>query len=143
MKRYTEKWLLIKLKLGGEKVPEAHPEVVRNIQEDYKRLTSVWDNHRHKPECDRRTRHCHKVFGCRYSFLNCNYVILSILYRHGHGHKYHKYLPQVKGAKKLSELNTLMRAMYEELGWGKTFRVIKRLPRKIYSRTKKQQTAIK
>lgn len=118
LKRYAEKWLTIRKKLGGNAPPKLHPNALHRLREEFLMLKRPFNIMRHKPDCPGNTRTCHKSAArCRHNFPNFNYVILQLLRRQGLHKTFAPYLPQLTTPSKIRNLDALCERMWNYLGW--------------------------
>jgi hypothetical protein len=117
MKKFTEKWLTIKNKLGGGVPPTLHPNDVEQLQRDFVALLKPYNIYRHNPGCPGGKK-CHKSPAkCRHNLPNYNYLIFQLLRRRGKADIFRPYLPQLKTDSKIKALDRLCVKMWEYLQW--------------------------
>lgn len=117
MRRYAEKWMSIRARLGGYRPPKLEEGQVKEIRDLFCEAEGAFKKIRHKPEC-KGEKDCHKgEAACRHNFLNYNYVILQLLKRMGVHETYLPWFPQLKTKDKLENLNHYWEMMCKELGW--------------------------
>jgi hypothetical protein len=120
MRRYTEKWLLIKRCLGSKEMPMPNvPQpVLCWVREDFARVDRVFERLRHTDLCDRRSpKTCHRKFGCRHNLPNYNHVLLSLFSRYGMREEMSPFLPQLKTPSKLKALDSMVAEIFGYLDW--------------------------
>lgn len=137
MKKFTEKWLTIKNKLGGGAPPTLHPNDVEQMQRDFVALLRPYNIYRHNPGCPGGPK-CHKSPAkCRHNLPNYNYLILQLLRRRGKAELFRPYLPQLKTDSKIKALDRLCVKMWQYLQWE--FQpVYQKKPRKTAARKEKK-----
>lgn len=120
MKRYTEKWLTIRKKLGAERPPPLHPNDVLALQTDFVALLKPFNIYRHTDQCKGGPK-CHLSSSkCRHNLPNYNYLMLQLLRRRGKAAIYKKYLPQLRTGGKVKNLDNLCAKMWNWLNWDFT-----------------------
>lgn len=120
MKRFTEKWLTIRRKLGAEAPPQLGPNVVERLQRWFMALEKPFNIYRHSANCQGGPK-CHKSASkCRHNFPNYNYLILQLLKKEGLADTYAKYLPQLRTGAKIRNLDTLCEKIWNYLEWDFT-----------------------
>lgn len=118
MRRYAEKWISIRARLGGYTAPSLTDEQLREIRGLFMEAEKAFKVIRHNGGCDGKNRHCHKgPTRCRHNFLNYNYVLVQLLRKMGIADIYIPWLPQLKTTDKLEELNHYWQRMALHMGW--------------------------
>jgi hypothetical protein len=118
MKRFAEKWLTIRKRLGGEAPPPLHPNDINAMQRDFLALLRPFNIFRHNPGCSGGNK-CHKgPTKCRHNLPNYNYIIFQLLRRRGKAEVYRKFLPQLRTTTKIKNLDSLCKQIWDWLGWN-------------------------
>jgi hypothetical protein len=126
MKRYVEKWISIRARLGGDKPEPLMDHMIYMLRIKFLALDRIWEQYRHRPGCDaglRAVKKCHKSPSrCRKNFPNYNYIILTLMHHlhAGVARDYLPYLPQIKTRAKLSALDAVVQDMFKHYGWAFT-----------------------
>lgn len=117
MKRFTEKWLTIRRKLGAEAPPPLHPNDVEALQRDFVAILKPFNIFRHNENCPGGPK-CHKsVAKCRHNLPNYNYIMFQLLRRRGKADAYRFYLPQLRTGSKIKSLDALCQKIWGWLDW--------------------------
>lgn len=117
MKRFTEKWISIRRRLGGEAPPLLSPNDVDKLCGWFGQLERPFNLFRHNPGCP-RTRKCHKsAAACRHNIPNLNYLLLQLFRKLGKHKLYKPFLPQLRTPAKVRNLDVLCKQMWDYLGW--------------------------
>lgn len=118
LKRYTEKWITIKRRLGGPGPPRLHPNDVHKLRSDFLAMQRPFNMLRHNPGCP-GGRNCHKSPAkCRHNIPNLNYILLQLLRRiPGKATLYRPFLPQLRTPSKVRNLDNICRPIWKYLGW--------------------------
>lgn len=54
-KKYCEKWIQIKFRYCGERPPVLHPNVIRDVQRDFRIISALWPNVQHLLQGSKKT----------------------------------------------------------------------------------------
>lgn len=120
LKRFSEKWLTIKKKLGGDSPPPLHPNDIYYMQREFITILMPFNIFRHNTSCA-GGRKCHKSASkCRHNLPNYNYIIFQLLRRRGKGDLYRSWLPQLRTPAKIKALDKLCEKIWDYLGWDFT-----------------------
>lgn len=142
MKRFAEKWLTIRRKLGAEAPPPLGPNVVERLQRYFLALEKPFNIYRHSANCPGGPN-CHKSPSkCRHNFPNYNYLIIQLLRKEGLHDTYAKYLPQLRTGSKIRNLDALCEKMWKYYEWP-FVPMFKRKKRKRKSSTFKKEACKK
>jgi len=117
MKRFAEKWITIRRKLGGDAPPPLHPNDIEAMQRDFVAILRPFNIFRHNEGCPQGPK-CHKSAAkCRHNLPNYNYIIYQLLRRRGKGGIYLRFLPQLRTSSKIKALDALCSKIWEYLNW--------------------------
>lgn len=92
LRKYGEKWRRIVFEFTGRSPPTVSDERIDAVRSILANISRAFEQIRHSENCDRR-HNCNKVFGCRHSIPNTNYIIKkAFLYAYGGDRKHPEYL---------------------------------------------------